>query len=61
METYRHTFKNEEDFLELDVDFAKNNNELKGLFAPNISILDNIVDNEVLVNQYCFGQFFSVK
>lgn len=58
---YRYTFKNEEDFLELDIDFSKNNNTLKGFFQPNISILDNLVDNEILTSNIALDNSFKLS
>ena len=57
---YRHTFKNEEDFIELDIDFAKNNNILKGFFEPNIAVLDNKVDNEILSSNIALDNSFKL-
>jgi outer membrane receptor protein involved in Fe transport len=44
---YRHSFKKETDFIELDIQFSNNKNTLKGLFEPNLTALDNITENKI--------------
>ncbi len=46
---YRYNFKNEEDFLEFDVQLSNNTNVLKSDFMPNIAVLDNATDNDVFI------------
>jgi len=46
---YRHKFKNESDYIELDVQLSNNNNVLESNFKPNLNTLDNKTDNDVFI------------
>lgn len=47
---YRHYFREKKDFLELDVQFSDNSNKLRSDFKPNIRVMDNATDNDVLIS-----------
>ena len=46
---YRHNFKKESDFFEIDAQITTNKNTLTGLFFPNINAIDNITKNTMFV------------
>lgn len=45
---YRYKF-NEEDYLELDAQISNNTNVLASDFLPNLGVLDNSTDNDVII------------
>ncbi len=58
---YRHIFKNEKDFIELDIDFSKNNNTLEGYFNPISTLFNNLVDNQILTNNIALDNSFKLS
>ncbi len=44
---YRHNFKKEGNFFEIDAQIINNRNTLTGLFFPNINAIDNITNNKI--------------
>ncbi len=47
---YRHYFNEKKSFLELDAQISDNSNILKSDFRPNLEVLDNHLNNNVLIS-----------